>query len=69
MKTDVINIGIILVYFAVIIILDLLVSRKAIKYINPCFPVGNALPPRMPGVSNASGMFDDNQPGLAGEKS
>jgi Na+/proline symporter len=58
MKIDVIDIGIILVYFAAVIILGFLVSRRAIKDINSYFLSSNSLPWWMLGVSNASGMFD-----------
>ena len=58
MKIDIIDIGIILGYFAVVIILGFLVSRRAIKDINSYFLSSNSLPWWILGVSNASGMFD-----------
>jgi len=58
MKIDIIDIGIILAYFAIIITLGILVSRRAIKDINSYFLSSNSLPWWMLGVSNASGMFD-----------
>ena len=58
MKIDIIDIGIILAYFAVVIILGFLVSRRAIKDINSYFLSSNSLPWWILGVSNASGMFD-----------
>ncbi len=58
MKIDVIDLGIILLYFAVIIVLGILVSRRSIKDINSYFLGSNSLPWWMLGVSNASGMFD-----------
>ncbi len=58
MQIDVIDLSIILAYFAVIIILGILVSKRAIKDINSYFLGSNSLPWWMLGVSNASGMFD-----------
>ena len=58
MKIDIIDIGIVLAYFAIIITLGILVSRRAIKDINSYFLSSNSLPWWMLGVSNASGMFD-----------
>ena len=58
MKIDIIDLGIILLYFAVIIVLGILVSRRSIKDINSYFLGSNSLPWWMLGVSNASGMFD-----------
>ncbi|MGA9120387.1 MAG: sodium:solute symporter family protein [Bacteroidota bacterium] len=58
MQIDVVDLGIIIGYFAVIIILGILVSKRAIKDINSYFLGSNALPWWMLGVSNASGMFD-----------
>lgn len=58
MKIDIIDIGIILGYFAVVIVLGFLVSRRAIKDINSYFLSSNSLPWWILGVSNASGMFD-----------
>jgi Na+/proline symporter len=58
MKIDVIDIAIILAYFAAVIILGFLVSRRAIKDIDSYFLSSNSLPWWMLGVSNASGMFD-----------
>jgi solute:Na+ symporter, SSS family len=58
MQIHPIDVTIILVYFAVVIVLGILVSRNRIKDINGYFLGGNALPWWMLGVSNASGMFD-----------
>jgi SSS family solute:Na+ symporter len=58
MKIDIIDICIILAYFALVIVIGFLVSRRAIKDINSYFLSSNSLPWWMLGVSNASGMFD-----------
>ncbi|HUI63844.1 MAG TPA: sodium:solute symporter family protein [Bacteroidota bacterium] len=58
MKIDFIDICIIAAYFAVVIGLGALVSRRRIKDINSYFLSSNSLPWWMLGVSNASGMFD-----------
>ena len=58
MKIDLIDISIIIAYFALVIIIGFLVSRRAIKDINSYFLSSNSLPWWMLGVSNASGMFD-----------
>ncbi len=58
MQIDITDIAIILGYFAVVIVLGFLVSRRAIKDINSYFLSGNSLPWWILGVSNASGMFD-----------
>ncbi len=58
MQIDIIDLSIILGYFAVIITLGILVSKHAIKDINSYFLGSNSLPWWMLGVSNASGMFD-----------
>jgi len=58
MEIDIIDVGIILAYFAIVITLGILVSRRAIKDINSYFLSSNSLPWWMLGVSNASGMFD-----------
>jgi solute:Na+ symporter, SSS family len=58
MQIHAIDIAIIVAYFAVVLILGILVSKNRIKDINSYFLGGNALPWWMLGVSNASGMFD-----------
>jgi len=58
MKIDVIDIGIILAYFGIVMLLGFLVSRRGIKDINSYFLSSNSLPWWMLGVSNASGMYD-----------
>ena len=58
MQIHIIDITIILAYFAVVVILGFLVSRKSIKDIDSYFLGSNSLPWWMLGVSNASGMFD-----------
>lgn len=58
MEINIIDLGIILGYFAVAITIGILVSRHAVKDINSYFLGSNALPWWMLGVSDASGMFD-----------
>lgn len=58
MQIHIIDLGIILIYFAVVVVLGVLVSKKAAKDIHWYFLGGNSLPWWMLGVSNASGMFD-----------
>lgn len=58
MNLNIIDLSIILVYFAVVLTLGILVSKRAIKDINGYFLGDNKLPWWILGVSNASGMFD-----------
>lgn len=58
MQLHVIDLSIILTYFAVVITIGILVSKRAVKDLNSYFLGSNALPWWMLGVSNASGMFD-----------
>jgi SSS family solute:Na+ symporter len=58
MNINVVDLVIILVYFAVVVTLGILVSKRAIKDINSYFLGSNALPWWILGVSDASGMFD-----------
>ena len=58
MDINIIDLGIILGYFAVAVTIGILVSRHAVKDINSYFLGNNALPWWMLGVSDASGMFD-----------
>lgn len=58
MQIHTIDLAIIIAYFAVVITLGILVSKKAIKDLNSYFLGSNTLPWWMLGVSNASGMFD-----------
>lgn len=58
MQIHIIDAGIIVAYFAVVLLLGILVSKRAIKDIDSYFLGGNALPWWILGVSNASGMFD-----------
>jgi len=58
MIINVVDLAIILVYFAVVVTLGILVSKRAIKDINSYFLGSNALPWWILGVSDASGMFD-----------
>jgi len=58
MQIHPIDLAIIAGYFALVILLGVLVSRGRIKDIKSYFLGGNSLPWWMLGVSNASGMFD-----------
>jgi Na+/proline symporter len=58
MAIHIVDIIIIVAYFAIVITLGVLVSRRAIKDIGSYFLGSNALPWWMLGVSDASGMFD-----------
>ena len=58
MIINIVDLVIILVYFAVVVTLGILVSKRAIKDINSYFLGSNALPWWILGVSDASGMFD-----------
>lgn len=58
MHIHIIDIIIIVAYFAIVFILGILVSHKSVKDIDSYFLGGNKLPWWMLGVSNASGMFD-----------
>jgi SSS family solute:Na+ symporter len=58
MNLNIIDLSIILLYFAVVLTLGILVSKRAIKDINGYFLGDNKLPWWILGVSNASGMFD-----------
>ena len=58
MQIHIIDVAIIVIYFAVVVVLGILVSKKAAKDIHWYFLGGNSLPWWMLGVSNASGMFD-----------
>ncbi len=58
MEVHIIDIAIIITYFAVVVTLGVIVSKKAAKDIHWYFLGGNSLPWWMLGVSNASGMFD-----------
>jgi Na+/proline symporter len=58
MIINVVDLVIILAYFAIVVTLGILVSKRAIKDINSYFLGGNALPWWILGVSDASGMFD-----------
>lgn len=58
MQIHIVDVLIIVAYFAVVFILGILVSKKSIKDIDSYFLGGNSLPWWMLGVSNASGMFD-----------
>lgn len=53
-----IDLLIIIAYFAVILLIGILVSKRAIKDIDSYFLGSNALPWWILGISNASGMFD-----------
>ncbi len=58
MIINTIDLLIIIAYFAVILIIGILVSKRAIKDIDSYFLGSNALPWWILGISNASGMFD-----------
>jgi Na+/proline symporter len=58
MQIHAIDLTIIFVYFGIVILLGILVSKKAVKDIDSYFLGGNKLPWWILGVSNASGMFD-----------
>jgi Na+/proline symporter len=58
MQIHIIDIAIIVAYFAIVVTLGVIVSKKAAKNIHWYFLGGNSLPWWMLGVSNASGMFD-----------
>lgn len=58
MEISVIDLTIILVYFAVALTLGILVSKRAVKNLSSYFLGSNTLPWWILGVSDASGMFD-----------
>ncbi|MCX7797028.1 MAG: Na+:solute symporter [Melioribacter sp.] len=58
MTIHTIDLLIIIAYFAIILIIGILVSKRAIKDINSYFLGSNTLPWWILGISNASGMFD-----------
>lgn len=58
MQIHIIDLTIILAYFAIVVTLGVLVTKKMSKNIHWYFLGGNSLPWWMLGVSNASGMFD-----------
>ena len=58
MKLHVLDIAIIVVYFATVISVGFWVSRRGVKNMGSYFLGGRALPWFLLGVSNASGMFD-----------
>src|SRR5512137_575885 len=58
MKLHTLDLIIILVYFTVVIVIGMWVSRRGAKDLNSYFLGGKSLPWYMLGVSDASGMFD-----------
>lgn len=58
MHLGAIDLGIIIVYLVGVVLLGMLVTKRASKNIHHYFLGGNVLPWWMLGVSNASGMFD-----------
>ena len=58
MQIHIVDLVIIIAYFAVVFTIGILVSHKSIKDIDSYFLGSNSLPWWMLGVSNASGMFD-----------
>lgn len=58
MPIHTIDLAIIIIYFVIILIIGILVSKRAIKDIGSYFLGSNTLPWWILGISNASGMFD-----------
>ncbi|MGK9475321.1 sodium:solute symporter family protein [Melioribacter sp. OK-6-Me] len=58
MQIHIIDLVIIILYFAVVLAIGILVSKRSIKDIDSYFLGSNQLPWWMLGISNASGMFD-----------
>ena len=58
MHLGVVDLSIIIVYLVGVVLLGMLVTKRASKNIQHYFLGGNVLPWWMLGVSNASGMFD-----------
>lgn len=58
MKLHALDIGIILCYFAAVVLIGLWVSRRGAKDLDAYFLGGKSLPWYLLGVSDASGMFD-----------
>jgi solute:Na+ symporter, SSS family len=58
MQISVIDLTIIVAYFAIALIIGMVVSRRATKTLSSYFLGGNALPWWILGVSDASGMYD-----------
>ena len=58
MKLHALDLAIIIIYFVVVILVGLWVSRRGAKDLNSYFLGGKALPWWMLGISDASGMFD-----------
>jgi SSS family solute:Na+ symporter len=58
MQISIIDLSIILAYFAIALIIGMVVARRAVKSLNSYFLGSNALPWWILGVSDASGMYD-----------
>ncbi len=58
MRLEIIDIGIIIIYLGLTIVVGLVLSKKASKDIDSYFLGGKTMPWWILGVSNASGMFD-----------
>ena len=58
MKLHTLDIAIIVVYFVVVILIGLWVSRRGAKDLDSYFLGGKSLPWWMLGISDASGMID-----------
>lgn len=58
MQIHIVDLAIIILYFAIVLAIGILVSKRSIKDIDSYFLGSNKLPWWMLGISNASGMFD-----------
>ncbi len=58
MQIHIIDLLIIILYFSIVLVIGILVSKRSIKDIDSYFLGSNKLPWWMLGISNASGMFD-----------
>ncbi|MFZ6032359.1 MULTISPECIES: sodium:solute symporter family protein [Melioribacter] len=58
MQVHIVDLVIIILYFAIVLAIGIVVSRRSIKDIDSYFLGSNKLPWWMLGISNASGMFD-----------
>ena len=58
MKLSLVDLGIVISYFALTLIFGFWISKRASTNVRSYFLGGNAIPWYFPGLSNASGMFD-----------
>src|ERR1700690_331508 len=58
MKLQALDVGILVGYFVLVVLLGLLVSRRGVKDLDSYFLGGKSLPWYLLGISDASGMFD-----------